>query len=107
MLSTPFTTYARIRIPKLLLYFVWGIIILMVCIKVRIDGYQAIVQMSKEQPKWVKRNADVLAQLLQSGACFSIYCSQAYLIEWIYVTVFCNDLCPINPRLISRCFPFV
>ncbi|TFY82398.1 hypothetical protein EWM64_g1610 [Hericium alpestre] len=34
--------------------------------KVRIDGYKAIVQMSKEQPKWVKRNADVLVQLLQS-----------------------------------------
>ncbi|TFY71627.1 hypothetical protein EVG20_g1382 [Dentipellis fragilis] len=34
--------------------------------KVRIDGYKAIVQMSKEQPKWVKRNTDVLVQLLQS-----------------------------------------
>lgn len=30
-------------------------------------GYAAIVQVSKEQKKWVKRNADVLVQLLQSG----------------------------------------
>ncbi|KAI0047912.1 hypothetical protein FA95DRAFT_1491717 [Auriscalpium vulgare] len=35
--------------------------------QIRIDGYKAIVQMSKEQPKWVKRNADVLVQLLQSA----------------------------------------
>ncbi|KAI0319003.1 apoptosis inhibitory protein 5-domain-containing protein [Amylostereum chailletii] len=34
--------------------------------KVRADGYKAIVIMSKQQPKWVKRNADVLVQLLQS-----------------------------------------
>lgn len=43
----------------------------MVSVQVRIDGYKAIVQMSKEQPKWVKRNADVLAQLLQSGEFFN------------------------------------
>ncbi|TFY56680.1 hypothetical protein EVJ58_g7487 [Rhodofomes roseus] len=34
--------------------------------KVRICGYRAIADVSKEQPKWVKRNADVLVQLLQS-----------------------------------------
>ncbi|KAI0058123.1 hypothetical protein BV25DRAFT_1862609 [Artomyces pyxidatus] len=34
--------------------------------QIRIDGYNAIVQMSREQTKWVKRNADVLVQLLQS-----------------------------------------
>ncbi|PCH35985.1 hypothetical protein WOLCODRAFT_108007 [Wolfiporia cocos MD-104 SS10] len=34
--------------------------------KVRITGYGAIVEVSKEQLKWVKRNADVLVQLLQS-----------------------------------------
>ncbi|KAI0032893.1 apoptosis inhibitory protein 5-domain-containing protein [Vararia minispora EC-137] len=33
---------------------------------VRMNGYRAIVQMSKEQSKWIKRNADVLVQLLQS-----------------------------------------
>ncbi|KAH9949030.1 hypothetical protein B0H21DRAFT_689040 [Amylocystis lapponica] len=34
--------------------------------QVRIKGYAAIVDVSKEQKKWVKRNADVLVQLLQS-----------------------------------------
>ncbi|CDO78097.1 hypothetical protein BN946_scf184634.g3 [Trametes cinnabarina] len=33
---------------------------------VRIKGYGAIVDASREQHKWVKRNADVLVQLLQS-----------------------------------------
>ncbi|KAH9859015.1 hypothetical protein C2E23DRAFT_880401 [Lenzites betulinus] len=33
---------------------------------VRIKGYSAIVDVSREQQKWVKRNADVLVQLLQS-----------------------------------------
>ncbi|TBU48665.1 hypothetical protein BD309DRAFT_1041531 [Dichomitus squalens] len=33
---------------------------------VRIKGYAAIVDVSREQHKWVKRNADVLVQLLQS-----------------------------------------
>ncbi|KAN0091367.1 hypothetical protein V8E55_004933 [Tylopilus felleus] len=34
--------------------------------KVRMDGYQAVTQVSSTQHKWVKRNADVLVQLLQS-----------------------------------------
>ncbi|KAI1794253.1 hypothetical protein LXA43DRAFT_167813 [Ganoderma leucocontextum] len=33
---------------------------------VRIKGYAAIADVSREQSKWVKRNADVLVQLLQS-----------------------------------------
>ncbi len=37
------------------------------CLQVRIKGYAAIVDVSREQNKWVKRNADVLVQLLQSG----------------------------------------
>jgi Apoptosis inhibitory protein 5 (API5) len=35
--------------------------------QIRIEGYKAIVGMSEEQPRWVERNVDVLAQLLQSG----------------------------------------
>ena len=35
--------------------------------KVRKDGYRAITQVSRELKKLVKRNADVLVQLLQSG----------------------------------------
>ncbi|KAI6166034.1 apoptosis inhibitory protein 5-domain-containing protein [Pisolithus thermaeus] len=34
--------------------------------KIRIDGYNAVTQVSYAQRKWVKRNADVLVQLLQS-----------------------------------------
>ncbi|KAF8444883.1 hypothetical protein L210DRAFT_3531311 [Boletus edulis BED1] len=34
--------------------------------KVRMDGYSAVTQVSSIQHKWVKRNADVLVQLLQS-----------------------------------------
>ena len=33
---------------------------------VRVAGYRAIVELSREQPKWTKRNTDVLLQLLQS-----------------------------------------
>jgi len=36
-------------------------------LQVRMAGYSAITQVSKERPNWVKRNADVLVQLLQSG----------------------------------------
>ena len=36
-------------------------------LQIRKDGYRAITYVSKEQRKWVKRNADVLVQLLQSG----------------------------------------
>ncbi|KAF8644795.1 hypothetical protein AX16_008257 [Volvariella volvacea WC 439] len=34
--------------------------------EVRINGYAAITQLSQAAPKWIKRNADVLLQLLQS-----------------------------------------
>ena len=37
------------------------------CFQIRIQGYNAVVLMSKEQPGWVERNVDVLVQLLQSG----------------------------------------
>ena len=37
--------------------------------QIRIQGYRAIVQVSKEQPASVERNVDVLVQLLQSGEC--------------------------------------
>ncbi|KAH9025279.1 hypothetical protein EDB85DRAFT_2149870 [Lactarius pseudohatsudake] len=32
------------------------------------SGYNAIVRMSEEQPRWLQRNMDVLVQLLQFGA---------------------------------------
>lgn len=33
------------------------------------EGYAAITNLSNVENKWVKRNADVLLQLLQSGEC--------------------------------------
>ncbi len=41
--------------------------------KIRIQGYKAVVQMSREQPGSVERNVDVLVQLLQSGESFTVY----------------------------------
>lgn len=37
--------------------------------QVRIAGYLSIGRISKIDRKWIKRNADVLIQLLQSGWC--------------------------------------
>lgn len=46
---------------------------LIIPLQVRKDGYRAITQVSREQKKWVKRNADVLVQLLQSGKSLLCY----------------------------------
>ncbi|KDQ27336.1 hypothetical protein PLEOSDRAFT_1041808, partial [Pleurotus ostreatus PC15] len=47
---------------------------------VRIEGYKALAHMSRAQTKWVKRNADVLLQLLQSGMyLFSITSNVTYV----------------------------
>jgi hypothetical protein len=42
----------------------------LLCLQVRMDGYHAVTQVSSVQHKWVKRNTDVLVQLLQSGKFF-------------------------------------
>lgn len=52
--------------------------------QVRIEGYTAITQVSRAENKWVKRNADVLLQLLQSGGClpshyFGTMCKYTFL----------------------------
>jgi len=49
-----------LHVPKLLTTF-----------QVRIKGYAAISRISDAQNKWIKRNADVLLQLLQSGQFYS------------------------------------
>jgi hypothetical protein len=38
-------------------------------LQVRTRGYEAIQDVSEAEPKWVKRNVDVLVQLLQTGEC--------------------------------------
>jgi hypothetical protein len=35
------------------------------------QGYKAIDDVSSAEPKWVKRNVDVLIQLLQTGELYS------------------------------------
>jgi hypothetical protein len=67
----PYTTYAKTRIKMFascsLRFYPSGVDPPFFCFQIRIQGYNAVVQMSKEQPGWVERNVDVLVQLLQSG----------------------------------------
>lgn len=41
--------------------------------QVRTRGYEAIQDVSEAEPKWVKRNVDVLVQLLQTGESVLVY----------------------------------
>ncbi|KAI0267058.1 apoptosis inhibitory protein 5-domain-containing protein [Gloeopeniophorella convolvens] len=67
---------------------------------IRIEGYQAVVQMSKEQPKWVKRNVDVLVQLLQSDEPEEVAVVKTALIEHleldsrVTLNVLCDQIVP-------------
>ena len=40
--------------------------------QVRVEGYAAITEASRVNKKWVRRNADVLLQLLQSGEAHTL-----------------------------------
>ncbi|EPQ57138.1 hypothetical protein GLOTRDRAFT_120457 [Gloeophyllum trabeum ATCC 11539] len=51
--------------------------------KIRIEGYHAIVQVSREQRKFIKRNADVLVQLLQSDEPAEVVVVKKALLEHI------------------------
>lgn len=53
--------------PALALLF--GLLLNIMTFQVRIAGYNAITSVSKANKAWLMRNADVLVQLLQSGAC--------------------------------------
>lgn len=44
------------------------------------DGYDAVMQVSTVQHKLVKRNADVLVQLLQSGKFFLTFLSKSHTV---------------------------
>lgn len=65
----PFTTYAKTQSLRCVKLRRSHSLILNAS-QIRVDGYSAIVHLSKEQRKWVKRNADVLVQLLQAGTRF-------------------------------------
>ncbi|KAH8107682.1 hypothetical protein BXZ70DRAFT_884990 [Cristinia sonorae] len=70
--------------------------------KVRIDGYYAIISVSKEQKKWVKRNADVLVQLLQSDEPEEVVVVKKALIEHldmdpvVTLGVLCDQIAPLS-----------
>lgn len=49
--------------------------------QVRIQGYIAVAAVSKQDVKWVKRNADVLVQLLQSGELYRSSCFGEFLMQ--------------------------
>ncbi|KAJ7587080.1 hypothetical protein C8J56DRAFT_91215 [Mycena floridula] len=51
--------------------------------QVRIQGYSAITQLSKMEKRWVKRNADVLLQLLQSDEEEEVKVVKKALVEHI------------------------
>lgn len=64
------------------------------------EGYNAISNVSKEQNKWVKRNADVLVQLLQSDEPEEIEVVQKALAEHLdmdplaTLSVLCDQIVP-------------
>ncbi|EGO00417.1 hypothetical protein SERLA73DRAFT_180997 [Serpula lacrymans var. lacrymans S7.3] len=73
--------------------------------KVRVDGYGAIVQVSKEEKRWVKRNADVLVQLLQSDEAEEVTFVKKALLEHldmdprITLGVLCDQIMPSQEPL--------
>ncbi|TCD61380.1 hypothetical protein EIP91_008534 [Steccherinum ochraceum] len=75
------------------------------CRWVRFDGYHAIISVSKEQKQWVKRNADVLVQLLQSDEPEEVKVVQKALIEHIdmdpvvTLSVLCDQVIPTEEEL--------
>ncbi|KAF4599127.1 hypothetical protein EYR40_006216 [Pleurotus pulmonarius] len=69
---------------------------------VRIEGYKALAHMSRAQPKWVKRNADVLLQLLQSDEPDEVTVVKQSLLEHleldprITLSVLCDQIMPLE-----------
>ncbi|KAG9316828.1 apoptosis inhibitory protein 5-domain-containing protein [Chiua virens] len=68
--------------------------------KVRMEGYHAVTKVSSVQHKWVKRNADVLVQLLQSDEPEEVAVVKAALLEHldmdppITLGVLCDQIVP-------------
>ncbi|KAF4597852.1 hypothetical protein EYR38_006243 [Pleurotus pulmonarius] len=69
---------------------------------VRIEGYKALAHMSRAQTKWVKRNADVLLQLLQSDEPDEVTVVKQSLLEHleldprITLSVLCDQITPLE-----------
>ncbi|TFK54567.1 hypothetical protein OE88DRAFT_1625540 [Heliocybe sulcata] len=70
--------------------------------KIRIEGYHAIVQVSRTQRKWIKRNADVLVQLLQSDEPAEVVVVKKALLEHldmdapVTLGVLCDQIMPLE-----------
>ncbi|KAF9452359.1 hypothetical protein P691DRAFT_234508 [Macrolepiota fuliginosa MF-IS2] len=70
--------------------------------KVRVEGYLAITQVSKTQSKWIKRNVDVLVQLLQSEEADEVVVVKKALAEHLDMDpkttlgVLCDQIIPQN-----------
>jgi hypothetical protein len=50
-------------------------------LKVRLEGYEAIACASKNNNKWIKQNADVLLQLMQTGMLTFCQCDSLNLVH--------------------------
>ncbi|KXN90634.1 Apoptosis inhibitor 5-A [Leucoagaricus sp. SymC.cos] len=70
--------------------------------KVRAEGYLAITQVSRIQSRWIKRNADVLVQLLQSEEVDEVAIVKRALVEHldmdpkVTLGVLCDQIIPPN-----------
>ncbi|KAF8993681.1 hypothetical protein BDQ17DRAFT_1252511 [Cyathus striatus] len=70
--------------------------------KVRMEGYAAITQVSRASSKWIKRNADVLVQLLQSDEPDEVLIVKKALIEHmdmdpkVTLSVLCDQILPAD-----------
>ncbi|KAF9227127.1 hypothetical protein BS17DRAFT_878143 [Gyrodon lividus] len=68
--------------------------------EVRMDGYHAVTQVSSVQHRWVKRNADVLVQLLQSDEPEEVAVVKAALLKHldmdppVTLGVLCDQIVP-------------
>ncbi|KAI6010504.1 apoptosis inhibitory protein 5-domain-containing protein [Pisolithus marmoratus] len=73
--------------------------------KVRIDGYNAVTQVSYAQHRWVKRNADVLVQLLQSDEPEEVAVVKTALLKHLdmdppaVLGVMCDQVVPLEEDL--------
>ncbi|KAI0301050.1 apoptosis inhibitory protein 5-domain-containing protein [Multifurca ochricompacta] len=72
---------------------------------IRIEGYKAIVRVSKEQPRWAERNVDVLVQLLQSDEPEEVVVVKTALIQHleldvkVTLSVLCDQIVPPDDNI--------
>ncbi|KAF9258846.1 hypothetical protein L218DRAFT_876210 [Marasmius fiardii PR-910] len=73
--------------------------------QVRIEGYTTLSTLSKAENKWVKRNADVLVQLLQSDEPNEVNVVRKALVEHLRMDarvtlgVFCDQVVPLDQQM--------